>query len=536
MSSKYIPIYLTRTFISILSGTYRNWYAPSGYEHNISLTSALRFLPEPSEYDIYTNYSGRCDSAIPDCRGKWYYWKLKPWEVTPFTRLFVWLCYTGHQLSVWLVIYLAQLKRSEETGPKYGTNLNKYNYICLGLNVLFHVLHLVQTHITYDALAQDVVISSSQGSVIMLLVLVMLLQYTERGLFFGWPTLKHTGKVSARLRLKHSPIHLIRKFHGYGFAWAAIYTFWYHPMENTYGHALGFVHTWFFMLQGSLMYTQFHKNRWWRLLQEVWVALHGSLVAIQTGGPQLKGTSLWPMFLFGFLWLLALTQIFLLDFWNKIPWWTRIFPVLVCTGITIGNYAWIPDANGQTFVRIQEIVRIPAITYLSCIYAWAIMLFFEWVDTKVYGSQNRRNDTPINKVREIIHIIGFLLVYSLLVGISVFFQQGGAVIMMFVSMVVLIFVFITGVCVAIMCVKQIIPRKPTNTNRCSQDSLGNSGSNESIKKISPTDAVEVEMPEKINTMKEGQDNNAFSTEQEGTNSFSKRCPTGKFAITEVQVT
>lgn len=45
----------------------------------------------------------------------------------------------------------------------------------IGITYLFHLLHLVQTHVTYDATAKDVVIQSSQASVIMMLVFVICL-------------------------------------------------------------------------------------------------------------------------------------------------------------------------------------------------------------------------------------------------------------------------------------------------------------------------------------------------------------------------
>ena len=85
----------------------------------------------------------------------------------------------------------------------------------------------------------------------MLLVLVVILEYRERGLFFGWPVMSSTHKVSKAIRLNYGPVNLIRRYHGYAFAWGAIYTFWYHPMENTWGHAMGFIYTWIIMLQGG---------------------------------------------------------------------------------------------------------------------------------------------------------------------------------------------------------------------------------------------------------------------------------------------
>ncbi len=59
------------------------------------------------------------------------------------------------------------------------------------------------------------------------------------------------------------------------------------------------------------MYTDLHLNRYWRLFQEVFVIVHGGTVAWQTGGPDLEGTRLWPMFVFGFSLCFVLTQVVL---------------------------------------------------------------------------------------------------------------------------------------------------------------------------------------------------------------------------------
>ena len=42
------------------------------------------------------------------------------------------------------------------------TSLSWFNWALLVINGLFHVLHLVQSHWTYDGTAQDTIISSSQ--------------------------------------------------------------------------------------------------------------------------------------------------------------------------------------------------------------------------------------------------------------------------------------------------------------------------------------------------------------------------------------
>ena len=105
----------------------------------------------------------------------------------------------------------------------------------IGVTYLFHIVHLVQTHTTYDATAKDVAIQSSQASVIMMLVFVMCIEYKNRGMFCGWPNAESNDWLAQRVKLSELPFHYVRKYHGYAFSWAVIYTFWYHPMENTYG-------------------------------------------------------------------------------------------------------------------------------------------------------------------------------------------------------------------------------------------------------------------------------------------------------------
>ena len=87
----------------------------------------------------------------------------------------------------------------------------------------------------------------------MLLILVMLMDYRERGVVFGWPSKHDRGSFSEKATLNLGPTKILKKYHGYAVAWGCIYTFWYHPMENTWGHALGFMHTFMIMLQGECL-------------------------------------------------------------------------------------------------------------------------------------------------------------------------------------------------------------------------------------------------------------------------------------------
>jgi hypothetical protein len=140
----------------------------------------------------------------------------------------------------------------------------------------------------------------------------------------------------------------VRKYHGYFFAWAIVYTFWYHPMVATSGHLIGFLYTFLLMLQGSLFFTRLHVNRWWTLTQEVLVLVHGTLVAV------MQGNNIWPMFAFGFGGIFVITQMHGLG-------WRRRTRALVLLGYAAA-VLWV--YNGRPLVEMNEVLRIPIIDYV----------------------------------------------------------------------------------------------------------------------------------------------------------------------------
>ncbi|MGV2435012.1 MAG UNVERIFIED_CONTAM: hypothetical protein LVT10_09145 [Anaerolineae bacterium] len=121
--------------------------------------------------------------------------------------------------TIWGLIWYAQTYVK-----KYTDGLHRVNQIALAATAFFVFLHLVQTHIWYDGLAQDVSIFSSQWSVIIMLIWIIIMENQRRGVFFG-----------QKLPFPKRVMRFARKYHGYYFAWAVIYTFWYHPMETTGG-------------------------------------------------------------------------------------------------------------------------------------------------------------------------------------------------------------------------------------------------------------------------------------------------------------
>ena len=248
-------------------------------------------------------------TLLPDTGAAWYYWQLP--NPTFWTRATAWGLYLLHQFAIWGLIFYAQTRVR-----RYTSGLHRVNLLALGVNAFFILAHFVQTHIWYDGLAQDVSIFSSQASVIVLLVWVLLMENSRRGIFFG-----------KKLPLSKQIIEIAKKYHGYFFAWATIYTFWYHPMVNTPGHLVGFFYMFLLLLQGSLFFTRVHVNRWWMVVQEATVAVHGTLVAV------LQGNDLWPMFAFGFAGIFVITQMHGL----RLAKWCR----LVILAIYVGAVAWV---------------------------------------------------------------------------------------------------------------------------------------------------------------------------------------------------
>ena len=241
----------------------------------------------------------------------WYKWQLN--DPTWITRASVWLMYLGHQGSIWWLIYRAQVEK-----PGYTNGLHWFNVAALLANAFFISLHLLQTGFWYDGLAQDVLEVSAQWSVIVLLFMVLIMENQRRGLFFG----KKIGFVT-------KAAVSIRKYHGYYFAWATIYTFWYHPMVGTQGHLMGFLYMFLLLLQGSLFFTRMHLNPKWTIFLEATVVLHALLVALAAGHN-------WPMFVFGFLGVFVVTQMYGLPISQKMRWliWTAF------TGAFISVYSY----------------------------------------------------------------------------------------------------------------------------------------------------------------------------------------------------
>ena len=303
---------------------------------------------------------------VPDQGPGWYYWKLQdPDFMTRFTS---WGLYSLHQVAIWGIIAYAQIQR-----PKYSKTLNPFNIAAIGINVVFVLLHILQTKVWYDGLAQDTPVWSSQASVVFMLVFVLMMENSRRGLFFG-----------KKIQFVDKPTDFLKRYHGYYFSWAIIYTFWFHPIEDNLGHMLGTFYVIMLMLQGSLMFTSYHTNRKWTLLLETFVLIHGALVAYMT----IEGDQ-WKMFFFGFLTLFVVTQMHGIGLGNK----TR-------TAIVVAYIIGVILAYSGQWGDMVEIIRIPFAEYgfvfLFAGIAWIPVGLGRLVRSRKAASENNISGNPTN--------------------------------------------------------------------------------------------------------------------------------------------
>ncbi len=268
-------------------------------------------------------------SLAVDTGASHYYWKLP--ERNTITMVIVWSLFAIQLLLNYLLIMRRMRKK------KYG--LLKENYQLLGMNMFFLFIHLFQSLIFYDGLAQDVSVFSSQGSVIFVLVTMILMLNNRRGFIFG-----------LRLPISERELKPIYALHGFVFTFSIVYTFWYHPAVNTIGHLFGFLYLSLFFIQISLLKTKEHVNLKWLALLEVIVVFHAMSVAYFV-----QNSELWAMFGFGFSFIFFFTQVYGLNLNKKIIYSLQI----IFVALAIIYYAITDISN------IHQVLWIPIIEYLG---------------------------------------------------------------------------------------------------------------------------------------------------------------------------
>ncbi len=274
-----------------------------------------------------------------------------PWRLvqpTAIASLTAWGLYLLHNIIVWAIIYLAQRER-----PKFGNKLRWFNWALIATTVIFIVLHIIQSQLWFDGLAASVPETTALGSVAVMLMVIIIFETPRRGLIFG-----------KKLKFKDGFIQVVRKYHGYFFAWATIYTFWYHPTEGTWGHLMGFFYMFMLFAQSALIFNRAHINKWWTFLLEFFVLIHGTMVAI------LQGNDMWPMFTFGFGAMLVLTQMYGLG----LNTWTKRALAIGFIVITIATYTVMGRLD-----QWNEVIRIPVLDYMVIFLLYGIYLGVNWI-------------------------------------------------------------------------------------------------------------------------------------------------------------
>ncbi|WP_201276854.1 hypothetical protein [Microbulbifer sp. ALW1] len=307
---------------------------------------------------------------LPDESKSWYYWQLP--ESSTWALVTAWGGYAAHQLFHWWIIFRARQLRDHQ-GMGYTDGLHPINVLALVGNIFFIGLHIVQSKLFYDGLAQTVPVWSSQFAVIFLLVIVLIMENPRRGLFFG-----------KRVPIKHTVVTCLKRYHGYYFSWAILYTFWYHPIELTLGHLLGFFYLFALLLQGSLMFTRSHRNRYWTFFLESFVLIHGVVVAYLSPS---QGWSAVAMFFTGFLGMLVITQIHGLGLSRR-----------VVASIIAGYLLTLLGLIGSGVMSWQLPLRIPLGEYglvlIVSLLLWCVLaLIARW-----RGAQFDATNTRINRI------------------------------------------------------------------------------------------------------------------------------------------
>ena len=166
-------------------------------------------------------------------------------------------------------------------------------------------------------------------------------------------------------------IAFIRSSHQYVFAWAFVYTFWFHPMVVDLQLLSGFLYMFLLFLQVSMAYTEVHLWKRWIVTLESYVALHAFLVAVYNT-LQHGSADMWPMFFAGFMFLFVFTYQYAIGLSEKGEQLVSIFYALFLVWI----YAPFGYNRGLEYLTRAEFLWIPIILYLlafvigGIVYVW----------------------------------------------------------------------------------------------------------------------------------------------------------------------
>jgi len=274
----------------------------------------------------------------PDQGPSWYFWKLP--APTAWGFVSAWGLYLAHQVSLWILAF-----KFRREGMHAGS-VSRLNVTALLVNGAFILLHILQSQLFYDGLAQYVPVWTSQGSVIVMLVIMLYSLAPRRGLILGF-----------KPKFKERALAWVRSWHGFYISWALCYTFWFHPTEGDIGLLTGFFYMFLLLTQFSFANTRIHLAMGWLVLLELLVGLHGPAIAIQKAlagnEGDVAGPGIWIMFASGFLFMFVFTG----QYGFRLKAWARGAIFAGYGALVIGLFAW------RGFDRLFEVSFIPTALY-----------------------------------------------------------------------------------------------------------------------------------------------------------------------------
>lgn len=269
---------------------------------------------------------------LEDLGASWYFWKTP--EFNLINLISVWILFIGHLFGNFYLIWQIQKNKIRK--------FSKYHIKMYYLNTIFIALHFLQTASTFDGLAKYLPIWTSQGSVIILLIIMLVMLSPIRGFIVN-------------KKIKGSLINPLYKFHGFLFVFAIILTFWYHPIYFTWGHLLGFIYIFILMSQFMLVKLKQHMNIKWLSLIETFVFFHSITIAILV-----QQSRNWEIFAFGFGTIFMLTTIYGLIKNQKL---IKILQIIYFSIYIIYSIVAI-FLNINKLFDFLQIIFIPLILYL----------------------------------------------------------------------------------------------------------------------------------------------------------------------------
>jgi hypothetical protein len=191
-----------------------------------------------------------------------------------------------------------------------------------------------------------------------MLAIVLILENPRRGFFRG----RKAGKP-----LTVQVVGFFRRTHMFIFAWALVYTFWFHPMATDPQLISGFFYMFLLFTQITLAWTPIHQDKRWIILLESYVAIHAVVVAIWNT-EFFGGAVMWPMFFTGFAFMFVFTYMYAFRVSRKVYW--------SVTTIYMAFLAWLylpePLGFGRSVLNLTrlEFLWIPLILYgLAALFA-----------------------------------------------------------------------------------------------------------------------------------------------------------------------